>query len=103
MAFEPPATTTTMSEEMYTRRPVRPDGQFYRNQRRLRLTRKRGHGAASAGRSPWARAAALFLFIALAYTGYGGFLGHHQVWVKVIGIGATVAFVICLAMSWVFR
>jgi hypothetical protein len=89
-----------MSEGMYTRRPVRPDGQFYRNQRRLRLTRKRAHGAAGGGRSLWTRAAAVCLFIALAYGGYGVFLGHHQMWVKAVGIGAAIAFMFCLAMSW---
>ena len=85
-----------MSEEMYTRRPNRPDGQFYRNQRRLRLTRDRR--TSSGGRSPWARAAAVFLFVALAYGVYG-FLGHHQPWVKIVGIGAAIAFAVCAVLA----
>jgi hypothetical protein len=82
---------------MYTRRPNRPDGQFYRNQRRLRLTRDRRTGP-SGGRSPWSRAAAVFLIIALAYAVYG-FLGHHQPWVKIVGIGAAIAFAVCLVLG----
>ena len=92
-----------MSEEMYTRRPVRPDGQFYRNQRRLRLTRQRGLGLAGRSGSGWSRAAAICLFIAIAYGVYGVFLGHHDLWVKLAGIGAAVAFVVCVAMSWRMR
>ena len=86
---------------MPTRRAIRPDGRYYRDSRRVRLSTTRS-GRAS-GDPALLRIAAITFVLFLAAAGYSRFNAPHGVWLSLIEYGTGGVFLIAVVLAYLIR
>jgi len=87
---------------MPTRRAIRPDGRYYRDSRRVRLSNSRG--GRFSGDPALLRVAAVVAFILfIAAAVYARFTPAHGAWLSIIEYGAGAIFLVAVLLAYVIR